>query len=76
MERRLFREARDWQALRDGFSWNIPAQMNIAALCCDDWARADPDRVAVIHRGGDGARQVWTYGQMKRASDGLAVALA
>ena len=76
MERRLFREARDWQALRDGFSWNIPAQMNIAALCCDDWARADPDRVAVIHRGGDGARQVWTYGQMKRASDGLAVALS
>lgn len=76
MDRRLFRAPARWQDLQAGFRWDIPARMNIAWLCCDSWAARHPDRVAVIHRGADGARQLWTYGQIKRASDGLAVALA
>jgi acyl-coenzyme A synthetase/AMP-(fatty) acid ligase len=31
-----------------------------------------PDRVAVTHLGADGTRSVWTYGDLKRASDRLA----
>ncbi|NKX43542.1 AMP-binding protein [Roseicyclus persicicus] len=75
-DRRLFRQRAGWDALRAGFRWAVPARMNIARLCCDDWAAVAPDRVAVIHRHADGRRETWTYGQLKRASDGLAVALA
>ena len=76
MDRRLFPAPQDWQAMREGFSWKIPDTMNIARLCCDDWADAAPDQVAIIHLEADGRRQFWTYAQLKRASDGLAVALA
>ncbi len=59
--------------MRAGFRWRIPARFNIAERCCDSWAAAEPDRVAVVHVGGE--RRVWTYGQLKRASDGLAASL-
>ncbi|MBF9059930.1 AMP-binding protein [Rhodobacterales bacterium HKCCSP123] len=62
--------------MRAGFRWTVPHRFNIALACCDDWAAAAPDRVAVIHRHGDGRREDWTYGQLKRASDALAAALA
>jgi len=65
----------DWGRLRDGFAWDIPDTLNIAHLCCDAWAAVDPDRVAVTHLGADGGRSVWTYGDLKRASDRLAAAL-
>lgn len=76
MDRRLIPVPQGWQALRDRFSWTIPERINIAQLCCDDWARIAPDQVAIIHLEVDGGRQCWTYGQLKRASDGLAAALA
>lgn len=75
-DRRLFPNGADWESLRVGFRWDISARMNIAWLCCDSWAAAAPDRTAVIHRTADGGRDVWSYGQLKRASDALAVALA
>ncbi len=62
--------------MRAGFRWNIPARFNMGAACCDDWAALDPDRVAVVHLGADGDRQTWTFGDLKRASDGLAASLA
>ncbi|PWK59578.1 AMP-binding protein [Roseicyclus mahoneyensis] len=74
--RRLLGRITDWDSLRAGFRWDIPARMNIAHLCCDSWAAAEPDRTAIIHIPADGAREIWTYSQLKRASDGLAVALA
>jgi acetyl-CoA synthetase len=66
----------NWRRLREGFSWTIPDAVNIAHLCCDSWAGAAPDRVAVIHVGADGLRSEWTYGDLRRASDRLAAALA
>jgi acetyl-CoA synthetase len=74
-DRRLFTQRAGWEALRAGFRWSIPRRFNIALACCDDWAAVAPDRVAVIHRHGDGHRETWTYGQLKRASDALAAAL-
>ncbi len=65
-----------WGRLRERFEWNIPDAVNIAHLCCDSWAEAEPDRVAVIHLGADGSRSEWSYGDLKRASDRLAGALA
>ncbi|KMW56397.1 Acetyl-coenzyme A synthetase [Candidatus Rhodobacter oscarellae] len=60
--------------MRAGFSWDIPAAYNIAERCCDSWAARQPDRVAIVDLSG-GARAEWTYGQLKRASDGLAASL-
>jgi acetyl-CoA synthetase len=74
--RRLLSDGSDWHSLRAGFHWAVAARMNIAHLCCDRWAAAAPDRVAVIHRSAAGSREVWTYGALKRASDAMAVALA
>lgn len=62
--------------MRAGFTWTIPGQLNLAQLCCDGWARADPDRVAVEHLGQDGTREAWTYGLLKAASDSLAAVLS
>lgn len=74
-DRRLFKQRAGWEALSTGFHWDIPAQLNIADLCCDSWAAVAPDRVALIHRAADGARILWRYGQLKQASDALAAAL-
>jgi acetyl-CoA synthetase len=60
--------------MRQAFAWDIPARLNLAEVCCERWARAEPDRVAVRHIGPPD--EVWTYGQLKAASDGLAATLA
>ncbi len=75
MDRRLFKSPQSWPDLRANFRWHLPAQMNIANLCCDSWAALAPDRPAVTHLHQDGRRETWTYGQLKRASDALAQAM-
>lgn len=61
----------DWAALRASFNWHIPDDFSMAWACCDGWAQADPDRVAVTHVDGTG-RKDWTYGALRDASDRLA----
>ncbi len=63
-----------WDDLRAAFRWRIPADFSIARACCDTWAEAAPDRVAIVHVGEAGIRR-WTYGELKRASDRFANAL-
>ncbi|MDJ0626906.1 MAG: AMP-binding protein [Rhodobacter sp.] len=70
--RRVLPRIGDWAGMRAGFRWRVPAKFNIAERCCESWARRAPGRAAVTHIGADGSRTVWTYGQLKRASDGLA----
>lgn len=74
--RRLFAPdaPRDWDALRAGFRWAIPAGFSMARACCDAWAAAEPDRVAIIDL--SAGREVWTYGRLKAAADRLANAMA
>ncbi len=60
-----------WDGLRAAFRWQIPPDFSIARACCDIWAEAEPDRVAIIHIGAEGVRR-WTYGDLRRASDRLA----
>lgn len=69
--RRIIRGSGDWATLHAGFRWEIPERFNIAEACCDSWARAEPDRIALIDLAG-GQRQEWTYGALKDASDRLA----
>lgn len=71
---RLIPELAPWAQLRAGFTWDIPKRLNIADVCCDRWARSEPDRLAVSHIGA--AREDWTYGHLKAASDSLASVLA
>ncbi|MDW4548205.1 AMP-binding protein [Defluviimonas sp. D31] len=76
MDRRMLGEGRDWQALRQGFRWRVPERFSIAEACCDSWARAEPERLALIELGEAGAVRRWSYGELKRASDRLANAFA
>ena len=71
----MLRQIGDWPAMRAGFGWAVPEHFNIAERCCDSWAAIAPEKVAIVHIGGDGGRQEWSYGQLKRASDGLAASL-
>lgn len=60
--------------MRAGFHWPALARFNIADACCDSWAAAAPDRVALIDLSEGEAP--WTYGRLKAASDRLANAFA
>jgi acetyl-CoA synthetase len=64
-----------YQTLRESFRWAIPARFNIAIACCDRWAAAEPQRVALIRRDAAGAITTVTCGALKRDSDRLAHAL-
>ena len=76
MDRRMLGEGRDWQALRQGFRWRVPERFSIVEACCDSWAQAEPERLALIELGEAGAARRWSYGELKRASDRLANAFA
>jgi acetyl-CoA synthetase len=45
------RAAGRWDDLRARFRWRIPPGFTIARACCDVWAEAEPDRVAIVHLG-------------------------
>ncbi len=75
-QRRLIRQTGDWRAMRAAFRWNVPEYFNIAERCCDSWAAADPDRLAIAHIGDDGGMRPWKYGRLRQAADGLAASLA
>ena len=68
--------ADDYEALRAGFRWEIPARYNIAADICDRWALAEPDRPAILERAADGSVRTVSYGDLRAASIRLADALA
>lgn len=74
MRRRTIPALAPWAEMRAAFRWDIPERFNIAQGCCDSWAAAEPDRAAIIDL--SAGRRVWTYGQLKDASDRLAGRLA
>src|SRR6478752_6966933 len=54
------------------FRWNIPARYNIGVSCCDRWAQADPERLAILHVRPDGSQEEITYGWLRETSNRLA----
>ena len=60
----------DGRAVQSNFRWNVPDDFSIAHACCDRWASDAPDRTAIIEIGA--SRRVWSYGDLKDASDRLA----
>jgi len=62
-----------YDTLYQGFRWQLPARLNMAAQVCDDWAETDPDRVAIIDL--TGQRQETSYGALRQMADALALHL-
>ena len=58
--------------MRARFEWPTLGKMNIAALCCDDWAVHSPDKIAIRHIAQNGVETAHSYGALKAQSDGLA----
>ncbi len=73
---RLITQGQDWEAMRRAFRWPRPRRINIAAMCCSRWARADPDRRALTYLRPDGETRDYSYIQLERASSRFANALA
>ncbi len=65
----------NWDAVVAEFEWRLPHDFSIAQACCDAWASIEPRRPAIIDIAEDDIRQVWSYGQLKDASDRLATAM-
>lgn len=75
VDRRLLPDARDYEALYAGFRWSVPEFYNIAIDVCDQWAAAEPDRIAIVHKRGNGDVERLTFGDLKARSDAFAHAL-
>ncbi|MGR3322051.1 MAG: AMP-binding protein [Pseudooceanicola sp.] len=63
-----------YDALCDGFRWDIPDRLNMAEQVCDAWAVREPERVALIDLSG-GARREVTYADLWALSRRVEVAL-
>lgn len=70
MQRRTIPALAPLTQMRAAFRWDIPERFNIAQGCCDSWAASEPARAAIIDLAV--GRRVWTYGQLKDASDRMA----
>src|SRR6056297_923116 len=66
-------ERAPYDQLVEGFRWDLPARLNMAAQVCDDGAARAPDRVAIIDL--SGGRQEVSYAALRSMADGLAHAL-
>ena len=62
-------------ALYRDFHWQVPANFNIAAVCCARWARQTPDATAVVHEHESGERSTLSYAQLQREANRLSHAL-
>ena len=62
----------DYDRLVAAFRWAIPKRYNIGVDVCDRWAAAEPERIAVLDVGPDGAVTPLTYGALRDASNRLA----
>lgn len=58
------------------FVWPKPQFFNIAALCCDDWAAREPDRVALVHADERGNPTNVPYGALQSMANRCANAFA
>jgi acetyl-CoA synthetase len=69
-------QAASYEELLRTFRWQVPERYNIGVDVCDKWAESEPDRVALIHKRGDGGVLHITFGQMRALSNQTAHLLA
>ena len=58
-----------------GFRWRVPAQFNIAQVCCGRWALDTPQALAIRWEHEDGRQATFTYAQLQREANRLSNAL-
>ncbi len=71
----MLKPAATYDDLLARFRWVIPERYNIATTCCDNWAMAAPERVAVIDVQPSGDVETLTFGAMQDQANRLANAL-
>jgi acetyl-CoA synthetase len=67
--------ARNWEAMRAGHRWRMPARYNIAWDMCEKWLSSEPDRLALVYLRPDGDVRNYSFAQLSRASNRFANAL-
>ncbi len=65
----------NYQDLLADFHWHLPDRFNIAVAVCDDWAKREPERVALLHHRARGDALRMNYGELAQRSNALANAL-
>lgn len=70
----MLRHAADYQTMTRHFRWSIPARFNMGVAVCDDWARREPARPALVEWTPKGL-VIHSYEDIRRASNRLAHAL-
>ena len=67
-----------YEALHRGFRWAVPAQFNIAEVCCRRWAQAgDADRRTAVLADGPGQQpRAHSYAELQQQANRLSHALA
>ena len=53
-------------------TWPLADNFNIADMCCDRWAKAQPDRLALIEAKDNQEARYWSYAELFRAANQLA----
>jgi len=64
-----------YDALYRSFRWHVPAQFNMAAVCCARWADETPAATAVVVDREDGRVERFTYAALQREANRLSHAL-
>ncbi|MBB5516771.1 acetyl-CoA synthetase [Rubricella aquisinus] len=64
-------QADTYEALTADFAWDIPARYNIGVDVCDRWAKAEPDRTAIIDMT-QGVRNDISYATLRDLSNQFA----
>jgi acetyl-CoA synthetase len=57
-------------------TWFKDGRINLASVCVDAHAAANPEHRAIVWEGEDGEVRMWTYGELQRQSDAIANLLA
>ncbi|KQW40645.1 acyl-CoA synthetase [Rhizobacter sp. Root404] len=57
------------------FRWHVPADFNIAEVCCARWARDTPEAIAIRHEHEEGRQANHTYRDLQREANRLSNAL-
>ncbi|SFS20308.1 AMP-binding protein [Yoonia litorea] len=72
----MLTKADTYALTREGFRWDIPERYNLGVSICDRHAETRPDQTAVIDVAETGARAVYSFVQLRDASNRLANHLA
>ena len=67
----MLSRAANYEALREGFRWSVPACYNMGVDACDKWADGS-QRLALIFEARDGAVRRFSFDDIKRDSNRLA----